>query len=151
MKAQKIKHAKTRPEPDQDEDQAVQNGPTEVFPSDLTDRADRAVYSIDPRTSRLDVRPEPRPDDIIDRPTGVLSRPSRHAKADSRAKIHQGREESEDDRNFSLLDPLVCTAHPDDLASVFDPMMDFSFDHFSKERILKLSEDLTRARMQLVH
>ncbi|KAF3598878.1 hypothetical protein F2Q69_00035944 [Brassica cretica] len=63
----------------------------------------------------------------------------------------RGSEESEDDRNFSLLDPLVCTAHPDDLASVFDPMMDFSFDHFSKERILKLSEDLTRARMQLVH
>ena len=64
------------------------------------------------------------------------------------------REESEDDRIFLLLAHLVRTAHPEDgtndLASVFDPMMDFSLVHFSKARILKLSEYLTHVGTQLV-
>lgn len=38
----------------------------------------------------------------------------------------------------------------DVLASVFDPMLDFSLGHFSKAKIFKLSEDLTRAGTQLV-
>ncbi|KAF2609195.1 hypothetical protein F2Q68_00044457 [Brassica cretica] len=122
---------------------------------DRTDQTDRAVYCIDPHTSGTALRMELRPDDGTDRPTCVLSRPSRHAKTDSRAQLHLGREESEDDQSFSLLARLVRNIHPDehtdDLASVFDPMMDFSFDHFSKERIFKLLEDLTRARTQLVH
>ena len=38
----------------------------------------------------------------------------------------------------------------DDVASLFDPMMDFSFGYFSQARILKLSEDLGHAGTQLV-
>ena len=37
-----------------------------------------------------------------------------------------------------------------DLASVFDPMMDFSYPYFSKAWILQLSEDLTHARTTLI-
>ncbi|XP_033139178.1 uncharacterized protein LOC103841606 [Brassica rapa] len=38
----------------------------------------------------------------------------------------------------------------DDLSTLFDPIMDFSFGHFSKARILKLSEDLGFVGTQLV-
>lgn len=141
-------------EPDQNGDQAVQSSSNKVRPSDRTDQTDRAVYRIDPRTSGVELRLEPRPDDWTDCTTDVLSRPTRQAKTDGQARINLEREESEDDRIFLLLAHLVRTAHPEDgtnnLASVFDPMMDFSLVHFSKARILKLSEDLTHVGTQLV-
>lgn len=81
-------------------------------------------------------------------------RPTWQSKTDSRSRIHLGREESEEDRSFSLLALLVRTACPDDrtdvLASVVDSMIDFSLGHFSKERIFKLSEDLSHTKSQFV-
>ncbi|KAF3570453.1 hypothetical protein F2Q69_00059566 [Brassica cretica] len=74
--------------------------------------------------------------------------------ADGQAIIKLGRANSDSDRGFSLLARLAHTActgdRADDLASLFDPIMDFSFGYFSKARILKLSEDLGDAGMQLV-
>nr|VDC97119.1 unnamed protein product [Brassica oleracea] len=62
-----------------------------------------------------------------------------------------GHEESEDNRAFSLLGRLV---HPEDraldLASVFDPLLDFTHPKFSKARILYLSEDLAHVWTRLV-
>ncbi|CAG7896995.1 unnamed protein product [Brassica rapa] len=111
-------------EPDQNGVQAVQSSSNKVRPSDRTDQTDRSVYRIDP------------------------------PKTDGQARINLEREESKDDHIFLLLAHLVCTAHPEDgtnnLASVFDPVMDFSLVHFSKARILKLSEDLTHLGTQLV-
>nr|VDD03152.1 unnamed protein product [Brassica rapa] len=50
-------------EPDQNGVQAVQSSSNKVRPSDRTDQTDRSVYRIDPRTSRMELRLEPRPDD----------------------------------------------------------------------------------------
>ena len=70
---------------------------------------------------------------------------SRQSKTDSQARLSLSHEESEDDHAFSLLSHLV---HPDeptlDLASLFDPLMDFTHPNFSKAKILKLSYDLSR-------
>lgn len=78
---------------DSDQDGA-QFEPTKVHPSDHTDHA---VYRIDPQTSGMKLRHEPRSDDGIDRSIGVLSRPIRQTKTDSLTRIHLGREESEED------------------------------------------------------
>ena len=43
-------------------DQNVPDVPVEVHPTDQIRQADRAVYRLDPRTSRLELRPDPRPD-----------------------------------------------------------------------------------------
>ena len=63
-------------------------------------------------------------------------------------------EVSQNDRVSSLLARLARTActddRADDLSTLFDPIMDFSFGHFSKARILKLSEDLGFVGTQLV-
>ena len=63
-------------------------------------------------------------------------------------------EVSQNDRDFSLLARLARTActndRVDDLSTLFDPIMDFSFGNFSKARILKLSEDLGFVGTQLV-
>ncbi|KAF2616166.1 hypothetical protein F2Q70_00011880 [Brassica cretica] len=86
-----------------------------------------------------------------DQPCRVPHRPA-HVRngAKDGTTLDLGREESEDDRAFSL---LACLVYPDertiDLASV-DHMMDFSYPYFSKARILQLSEDLTHARTRLV-
>ncbi|WZZ03543.1 hypothetical protein YC2023_089464 [Brassica napus] len=107
-----------------DDDQNVLHVLTEVLQSVRADQSDRAVYRLDP----------------------AIPCPTRQAKTDGRARINLEREESEDDQNFSLLVHLARTActgdRTDDLASLFDPMMDFSLGYFSKARILKLSEDL---------
>ncbi|KAF2548775.1 hypothetical protein F2Q70_00021914 [Brassica cretica] len=62
-----------------------------------------------------------------------------------------GHGESEEDHAFSLLGRLV---HSDDraldLASVFEPLMDFTHPNISKERILHLSEDLGHVWTRLV-
>ena len=54
-------------DPDQDGDQNILHVPTEVRQSDRADQSDRAVYRLDPRTSGMDLRPNPRPDDGTDR------------------------------------------------------------------------------------
>ncbi|KAF3599364.1 hypothetical protein F2Q69_00035226 [Brassica cretica] len=115
---------------------------------------DRAVYRIDPRTSGLELRPDPRPNDRTDRTKARLSRTTRQAKVDGQAIINLGRASFDSDRDFSLLACLARTACTgdcaDDLASLFDPIMDFIFGYFSKARILKLSEDLGHAGTQLI-
>ncbi|KAF3583628.1 hypothetical protein F2Q69_00028873 [Brassica cretica] len=99
-----------------------QGVPIEVYSSARTRQTNRAVYRIDP--------------------------------ADGHARINLGRANSDSDRGFSLLARLARTACTgdcaDDLASLFDPIMYFSFLYLSKARILKLSEDLGHAGTQLV-
>ncbi|KAF3538061.1 hypothetical protein F2Q69_00023017 [Brassica cretica] len=68
--------------------------------------------------------------------------------------INLARANSDSDHGFSLLARLARTActgvRADDLSTLFDPIMDFSFGYFSKPRILKLSEDLGSVGTQLV-
>ena len=54
-------------ESDQHEDQDIPDVPIEVHSSDRTRQTDRVVYRLDPRTSGLELRPDPRPDDQTDR------------------------------------------------------------------------------------
>ncbi|KAF8105370.1 hypothetical protein N665_0158s0052 [Sinapis alba] len=138
------------PAPDADPDNQITS--TEVRPSDHTRQTDRAVYRIDPRTSGMELRLDPRPDDRSNRPTDRLSRPTRHSKDDSRTRLSLGREDHEDKHAFTLLGRLE---HSDqrasDLQSVFDPFLDFHHPNFSKARILHLSEDLGHAWTRLIH
>ncbi|KAF3601961.1 hypothetical protein F2Q69_00036326 [Brassica cretica] len=128
--------------------------PVEVHSSDQTRQTDQAVYRLNPRTSGLELRPGPRPDDRTDRTEARLSRPTRRAKADGQARINLGRANSDSDHSYSLLAHLARTACTgdctDDLSSLFDPFMDFPFGYFSKARILKLSKDLGYVGTQLV-
>ncbi|KAF3534613.1 hypothetical protein DY000_02040785 [Brassica cretica] len=119
-------------ESDQHEDQNVPDIPIEVHSSDRTRQTDRAMHRIDPRMSGLELRPDPRPDERTDRTEARLSRTTQQAKADAR-----------------LARTACANDCADDLASLFDPIMDFSFGYSSKERILKLSEDLGHAETQL--
>ncbi|WZY77782.1 hypothetical protein YC2023_024166 [Brassica napus] len=78
-----------------------------------------------------------------------------HARLDlDHARLDLDHEFSQNDQDFSLLARLACTActhdHANDLSTLFDPIMDFSFGNFSKARVLKLSEDLGFAGTQLV-
>ena len=77
-------------------DQDVLNNLTEVRSSDRTDQTDQAV----PRASRLELRLEPRPDDLTDRTTARLPRPTRHSKTHGRARLSLGREETKDGHAF---------------------------------------------------
>nr|VDD26061.1 unnamed protein product [Brassica oleracea] len=79
----------------------VLNNSTEVHPSNRMDQNDRAVYRIDPRSSGMEFWLEPRSDDRTDRTRVRLSRPSRHSKDNSRARLSLGREEPEDIHGFS--------------------------------------------------
>ncbi|WZZ44816.1 hypothetical protein YC2023_041075 [Brassica napus] len=105
-------------------------------PSDHPDRTACAVHRIDPRTSILELSLEPRPRDGFDRPTSLLSQPIQHSKTDSQAIFNLVREESEDVHRFSLMALLVHHACPegcpDVLASVPDPLMDFSHPYSTK-------------------
>ena len=78
----------------------------------------------------MELQLEP-PDDRTDRTRARLPRPIRQAKTDGQARINLGQANSDSDRSFSLLARLARTActgdRSDDLASLFDPMMDFSF------------------------
>ncbi|XP_048622008.1 uncharacterized protein LOC125591590 [Brassica napus] len=74
----------------------VLNNLTEVRSFDRTDQTDRAV----PRASRLELRLEPRPDDLTDRTTARLPRPTRHSKTHGRARISLDREETKDGHAF---------------------------------------------------
>uniref|UniRef100_A0A0D2ZPG4 Uncharacterized protein n=1 Tax=Brassica oleracea var. oleracea TaxID=109376 RepID=A0A0D2ZPG4_BRAOL len=82
-------------------DHDVLNNSTEVHSSNHTDQTDRAVYRIDPHTSEMELGLEPRPDNQTDRTRARLSRPSRHSKDNSRARLSLGREEHEDRHGFS--------------------------------------------------
>ncbi|XP_048621827.1 uncharacterized protein LOC125591505 [Brassica napus] len=77
-------------------DQDVLNNLTEVRSSDRTDQTDQAV----PRASRLELRLEPRPDDLTDRTTARLPQPTRHSKTHGRARLSLGREETKDGHAF---------------------------------------------------
>uniref|UniRef100_A0A0D3BUB1 CCHC-type domain-containing protein n=1 Tax=Brassica oleracea var. oleracea TaxID=109376 RepID=A0A0D3BUB1_BRAOL len=86
-------------------DQDVLNNSTEVHPSNRSDQTDRAVYRIDPCSSGMEFRLEPRSDDRSDRTRAHLSRPSRHSKDNSRARLSLGSEEPEDRHGLSPRGP----------------------------------------------
>ena len=136
-------------------DQDDQISPTEVQPFSRSRSTDRAVYRIDPRAPGRDLRMDPRPDDRISRTTGVLPRPIRHSRANSQARTHDHREESDSGLSLSFLARLGRTARPDqadhDLSNHFDDFMMIDASNYSKGRILKLSEDLGRAISSSVH
>ncbi|KAF2617692.1 hypothetical protein F2Q68_00039871 [Brassica cretica] len=83
------------------------------------------------------------------------SQPSRQAKANSRARLDLGREDSQNDHDFSLLVRLARTKCPDDrtdgLSLMSNALLDFYHSDFSKARIIKLSEDLGRISALLDH
>ncbi|KAF2611582.1 hypothetical protein F2Q70_00012355 [Brassica cretica] len=147
----------------QHEDQNIPDVPVEVHPSDQTRQTDRAVYRLDPRTPGLELRPDPQPDDRTDRTEARLYRPTRQAKADGQARINLGRANSDLDHGFSLLARLARTACTgdcaDDLSSLFDPIMDFSFGYSLKQGSLsyqktwamleRILSDQNPARMHL--
>ena len=112
------------------------------------------MYRTVPHASGKEIWLEPWPDDRSNRSGACLSRPTSQAKADGQTRINLGRANSDSDHSFSLLACLACTAcigyRADDLSTLFDPIMDFSFGYFSKARILKLSEDLGFVGTQLV-
>ncbi|KAG2295021.1 hypothetical protein Bca52824_041690 [Brassica carinata] len=89
-------------ETDQIGDQADQKNSDEVRPS-RANQDDRAVYSLDPLTSGMELRPDPHPDIRTDRASTRPSQPSRQAKANSRARLDLDHEVSQNDRDFSLL------------------------------------------------
>ncbi|KAF3567050.1 hypothetical protein DY000_02016120 [Brassica cretica] len=116
----------------------------EFRPSDRTRQTDCAVYRIDPRTSGKELRLDPRPDD---RTEARLSRPTRQARTDDRARINFERTDSDSYRSFSFLVRLGHTActdgRTDGLSDYFDPIFEFNHQEFSKATILKLSDDLS--------
>ena len=136
-------------------DQNVPEVPVEIHPSDQIRQTNRAVYRLNPRMSGIEVRPNPRPDDRTDRTEARLSRPTWQAKTDGQARINLARANSDSDHGFSLLSCLARTActddRADDLSTLFDPIMDFSFGNLTKARILHLSEDIGHTWPSLVH
>ena len=84
-------------------DQNVPDVPVEVHPTDQIRLTDRAVYQLDPRTSGLELRLDPRSDARIDRTEVRLSRPTRQAKTDGQARSNLTRANSDSDHGFSLL------------------------------------------------
>ncbi|KAL0700988.1 hypothetical protein Bca4012_057110 [Brassica carinata] len=146
-------------EQDQHGDQDVPISSTEVRPSDRTERTDRAVYRIDPRTSGKELRLDPRPDDRSDRTKARLPRPTRQDKKNDRARNQSERTKSGSDRAFSFLTRLGrtactpdCTAErTDELSDQFDPIVEFDHLDFSKARIFKFSEDLGHIWNSSVH
>ncbi|KAF3555304.1 hypothetical protein F2Q69_00013058 [Brassica cretica] len=128
--------------------------PSDV-PQSVDQSTDSAMYRIDPRTSGMELRLDPRPNDQTDRPGARHLRPTRQSKTNGQARINFERAEFDSTRNFSLLNHLVRTActgdRTDGLIGHFDHFMNFEHLNFSKARILHLSEDLGRAWSSLVH
>ncbi|KAF3552042.1 hypothetical protein DY000_02004691 [Brassica cretica] len=125
---------------------------------------DRAVYRLDPRTSELELRPDPRPDARTDRTEVRLSQPTRQAKTDSQARLDLDHarlekdharlekdharlekdharldldhEVSQNDRDFSLLARLAHTARTGDRTDgLIDPFDQFM--HFDQPNFTK--------------
>ncbi|KAG5393517.1 hypothetical protein IGI04_023480 [Brassica rapa subsp. trilocularis] len=157
-------------------DQNVSDVPAEVHPTDQIRQIERAVYRLDPRTSGLELRPDPRPDSRTDQTEACLSRPTRQAKTDSQARLdldhariekdHARLEKdharldldhkvSQNDRDFSLLARLAHIARTGDrtdgLIDPFDQFMHFDQPNLTKARILHLFEDIGRTWSSLVH
>ncbi|WZZ27228.1 hypothetical protein YC2023_010629 [Brassica napus] len=130
-------------EPAQNGVQNFLNISTEVQVFHRTRLTDRAVYWTVPHTSGKKLWLEPWPHDRSDRTGACLCRPTSQDKADGQTRINLGRANSDSDHSFSLLARLARTACTDDraedLSTLFDPIMDFSFGYLSKARILKLS------------
>ncbi|WZY77786.1 hypothetical protein YC2023_024170 [Brassica napus] len=79
-----------------------------------------------------------------------------HARLDKdHARPDLDHEVSQNDRDSSLLVRLARTActddRADDLSTLFDPIMDFSFGNLTKARILHLSGDIGHTWPSLVH
>ncbi|KAF2604001.1 hypothetical protein F2Q70_00025995 [Brassica cretica] len=79
-----------------------------------------------------------------------------HARLDfDHARLDLDHEVSQNDRDFSLLARFARTActddRADDLSTLFNPIMDFSFGNLTKARIIHLSEDIGRTWPSLVH
>ncbi|KAF3502337.1 hypothetical protein F2Q69_00042265 [Brassica cretica] len=112
--------------------------PVEVHPTDQIRQTDRAVYRLDPRTSGFELRPDPRPDARTDQTEARLFRPTRQAKTDGQARTNLARANSDSDHGISLLARLARTTctddRADDLSTLLDPIMEFSFGYFSKAR-----------------
>ncbi|KAF3594987.1 hypothetical protein DY000_02022572 [Brassica cretica] len=85
----------------------------------------------------MELRPNPRLDDGTDRTAGAIPRPTRQAKTTATSLFW----------SVWLVPrvPVTITLPP-----CSTPMMDFSIGHFSKIRILKLSEDLGHVGTQIV-
>ncbi|KAJ4876130.1 Uncharacterized protein Rs2_41148 [Raphanus sativus] len=85
----------------------------------------------------------------------VIPQPIRHSRANSQARTHDHREESDSGLSLSFLACLGRTARPDhadhDLSDHFDDFMTIDASNFSKRMLLKLSEDLGRAISSSVH
>ncbi|KAF3501904.1 hypothetical protein F2Q69_00041869 [Brassica cretica] len=85
----------------------------------------------------------------------MYPRPIRHSRANSQARTHDHREESDSGLSLSFLARLGRTARPDqadhDISNHFDDFMMIDASNYSKGRILKLSEDLGRAISSSVH
>ncbi|KAF3523496.1 hypothetical protein F2Q69_00048822 [Brassica cretica] len=141
-------------EPAQHGVQDVLNISTEVHVFHHNGQTDSAVYLTVPHAFRNELWLEPWPDDRSDHTGACLSHPTSHSKTIDHARLDLDHEVSQKDRDFSLLARLARTActddRSDDLSTLFDPIMDFSFGNFSKARILKLSEDLGFVGTQLV-
>ncbi|XP_048613357.1 uncharacterized protein LOC125587202 [Brassica napus] len=101
-------------EPGQDGVQDDQVIPTEVQTDDRSRQTDRAVYRIDSRAARKELRLEPRPYDRTDSTGARLPRPIRQAKTDGRARTHLGRVETETNHSLSLLVRLIRAECPDE-------------------------------------
>ena len=93
-------------------DQDILNNSTEVHPSNRTDQTGRVVYRINPCSSGMEFRLEPRSDDRTDHTRARLSRPSRHSNDNSRARLSLDREEPEDRHGSHPAD------HPDSPAGI---------------------------------
>ncbi|KAG5373685.1 hypothetical protein IGI04_042997 [Brassica rapa subsp. trilocularis] len=143
----------------QHEDQNSPRFSTEVHPDDRTERTDRAVYRIDPRTSGMELRLDPRPDDRSDRTEARLPRPTRQVRKIDQAKLSSERTDFESDRSFSFLTRLALTAgtaertaeRSENPTYQFDPILQFDHLSFSRGRILKLSEDIGHIWNTSVH
>jgi len=143
----------------QHEDQNSPRYSTEVHPDDRTERTDRAVYRIDPRTSGMELRLDPRPDDRSDRTEARLPRPTRQVRKIDQAKLSSERTDFESDRSFSFLTRLALTAgtaertaeRSENPTYQFDPILQFDHLSFSRGRILKLSEDIGHIWNTSVH
>ena len=113
------------------------------------------MYRIDPRTSDKELRLDPRPDDRTDGTESRLSRTTRQARTNDRARINFQRTDSDSDRSFSFLVWLGCTACTDGctdgLSDYFDLIFEFNHQELSKATILKLSDDLGHIWSSSVH
>ncbi|KAF2582561.1 hypothetical protein F2Q68_00003283 [Brassica cretica] len=111
---------------------------------------DRAVYRLDPRTSGLELRPDPRPDARTDRTEARLTRPTRQAKTDSQARLDLDHARLEKDH--ARLEKDHARLEKDHVRLDLDlEFMHFDQPNLTKARIFHLSEHIGRTWSSLVH